>query len=512
MRSKPVINYYLLSFVAVLVFALSDYIQWYGDSYYYRFSFDTGEPIEGFIDIFPSQYAHYFTMNGRVWAHILCQGFSALWGQTAFAVCNGIVYILFVLLFLRIAGMSWRCVSDLSVCILIILFFCDTSYNANCQIGYIWTSTVTLAFIIQYFKAKESKNNTLWKFVFLFLVSLFAGNGNEAISIGVGAALVVESAINFRCLTKPQIVMILGFGIGGLLLCLSPGIMNRASEESADVIWSAYRLIIHSRMLYVLIITLSVLKLRHRIHLMDFFRDNQFFVIAIIVLLIFNFIIGIGLSNRQLFGVELFSGILTARALRDVKIPKWIPFSSAMLVIAIYVMKFDYLRKSNEDLRNLRAELIEAEDLKLFIDFHRYNTFVHPTEVENKYRIYYFLTFAIFDDITDFGHFYLKNIGIEPPYFNVIAIYPKIMQRMIDSDNGNFAVKCDDGTYLAVRDKECPNAFFVKRNYNFLGFKWPKDTYEIEFESHSHLNIGNLEVFCGDLDTPLVENGEIVMR
>lgn len=515
MKRKYLLNYMLLGLVGVLIFCLSDYIRWYGDALLYRFNFATGEPVESAQDIITSQYTHYFVMNGRIWVHVLCQAFSALWGQTAFAVCNGAMYIIFILLFAKICQLDWRRTENLLICILVVLFFCDTSYIANCQIGYVWTSAVTLAFIILYNKSRNvNRRVSFLRQVLLFILSLAAGNGNEAIAIGVGAALIVDFFTNFRRLTATQWAMLTGFGLGGLLLCLSPGILKRASSDSANVIWSVYRLLGYSRMLYLLVITLVVLKIRRKIRLREFIMENLFFSTALLTLLIFNIAIGIGeLSGRQLFGVELFSAILTVRALRDVQLPKLIISVFAVVVAALYVMKFDYLQKSNDDLAVLRKSLSETADMKVYIDFQRYPALVHPTEHRNNYELYVFVASSIYDDLSGFGHYYYnhKTRNAHPPYHDKLAIYPTVMKELLSASDRNFAGKMADGLYLVVQDTARPKRFLLNRELNILGITRPRDPYDIEFVNRFYLDMDSVKVVYSDFITPMIENREITI-
>lgn len=511
MKKRDYVSISLLTALGILIFAITDFIQWNGDAYSYQFNFANGRPIENMAQVVQSQYHHFFLMNGRIWAHVLCQGFSALWGQTAFAVCNALVYILFVLLFAKISCAAWRNSSQLLLCILVVLFICDVSYITNCQIGYIWTSTVTLAFLILYFRAREAARPAWWVLLMLFVLSLLAGNGNEAIAIGVGASLIVDFFRFFKRLTLTQWVMLVGFGIGGLFLCLSPGILDRASQDSPDAFWSTYRLLIYSRMLYVMVITLAVLKLRHRLHLREFVKDNWFFFTTMVVLLVFNYIIGIGLTNRQLFGVELFAGIITVRALRTTALPKWLLGFCSLIVIALYVLKFDYLTKSNEDLRKIRTALEQSDSLRIFVDFHRYPTLVHPSEQTNSYKEYKYNVWTTYEVMTRFG--YIDSLNrLDPPYYKETAVYPTVLKKVLESDDRNFAMKCADGTYLVVQDKRNPKRFFLHRNYNILGIKWPKEPYEIQFDDRAHLNIDGLNILYNDFATPLIENGEITIE
>lgn len=530
MRRRHIICWLMLGFTALLIFCLTEFIRWYGDCYVYRFSFADGKPIGSVADIVSSQWRHYIIMNGRIWVHALCQGFAALWGQTAFAVCNAAIYVVFILLFTKICRQNPMDIRGLAASILAVLFFSDLSYNPNCQIGYIWTGTVTLAFILEYFRYHRREVN-IAGMAGLFLLGLLAGNGNEAISVGTGAALGVDifrSVFSKRQeerrkretllgLSVAQWIMIAGFGVGALMVCLSPGILKRASVGGAEAIWSVYRLAIYSRMLYVLVITLTVLKLGHKIRLREYARGNMFYITALATLLVFNFYIGIGSSNRQLFGVELFSGILTIRAFGDSAVPKWAIWGFTVLAGAIYFLKFDYLRVSNADLRNLRHEVETTDDMNLYIDFHRYSTLVHPTEMENTYRTYFFVAGAFYDDIHDGGNVYRfrNDDGPTPPYLTDdgtprMRILPTVMREVAGRPERNFTMKCNDGMYLVVRDTLCPRSFYLEREYDIPFLRRAKEPFEIEFVNKDNLDMDGMEIVYTDFDTPFVRNLSII--
>lgn len=513
MKDKSLTRYIpcvLLVALAALIFILSEYIQWIGDSYLYRFHFGTGEPIVSFGEIFSSQYAHYFSMNGRVWAHVLCQGFSALWGQTAFAVCNSLIYVIFTLLFVKVVGGSWRNVATLMSCILVILFYADTSYNANFQIGYFWTATVDLLFILLYVREDGGLDlRRWWKGPLLFIISLLAGNGNEAIAIGIGAALIFDFVTRFKSLNAARLVMLSGFGIGGLILCLSPGTIHLALSVEPSFFYSIYHLLINSRMLYLFLLTILILRIRKRIVISEFVRSNSFFFVALCSLLIFNLAIGIFSCGRQLLGMELFAAIFTIRALRTRAFPTVAIVILTMVVVAQYALKFQYLQVSNEDLRLLRTELENAEDDTVYIDFHKYNSLVRPTEVVGRMQYYslYEVT-SILDDMDDFGHTYLcRGSGVRHDLCpGKLRIYPTQVKDVIEAADKNFAMKCDDGTFLLMQDKKHPATFILHRQLNVLGFTYPLHSHKVSFYDDGPLNFDDVNVMLERFEIPFVEN------
>ncbi|MDE6692052.1 MAG: hypothetical protein K2K05_01565 [Muribaculaceae bacterium] len=512
MDKKKWIDYLMLVCVGILVLCLSEYVQWHGDALLYRFDFGTGEPVRTIGDVFRSQYAHYFTMNGRIWVHLLCQAFSALWGQTAFAICNAVMYIGFIILLTKLCRYSSRQPWHILICILMVLALCDTSYIPNCQIGYVWSATATTAFLLMYLHCKEKRAGAV-KIIILFFLSFLAGNGNEAISIGTGAALIVDFIRHRGRLTATQLVMIAGFGIGGLMLCLAPGTLQRASGALPGLIWSAYRLITSLRMLYLLLITIGIMKVTGLIKLREYFTDNIFYFTALLTLLIFNMLIGMAeLSERQMFGIELFSSILTLRALREGSLPKWLILLAAIAIGWIYTMKFDYIRTSNEDLISLRKELSHGEGLKVYVDFHKYPTYISPTEMKNKYRIYEFMAASIYDDINDYGAFYYGKWKNENPwYLDSLRVFPTVMKDVIASPDRNYAGKGADGMYLVVQDTVSPKRFFMHRDMNILGVRLKKEPYELTLDP-SDMDFDGMRIMYSDFETPLTKNGEIALE
>ena len=80
---------------------------WTNDSVAYTyfspvFDESSTQPINSFCDVIRSQADHYVTTNGRFVVHTFVQSFCALLGKTAFAIANGMVWFLMILLALKL--------------------------------------------------------------------------------------------------------------------------------------------------------------------------------------------------------------------------------------------------------------------------------------------------------------------------------------------------------------------------------------------------------------------------
>ncbi|MBQ9010890.1 MAG: hypothetical protein IJ088_16405, partial [Clostridia bacterium] len=95
----------ILIFCGMLVLNVLTPLQ--ADDYDYSFSWDTGKPLAGFMDILRSQVAHYRLWGGRSVTHTLTQIFLYL-GKPLFNVVSALMYVLLLLEILRLGGRKLR--------------------------------------------------------------------------------------------------------------------------------------------------------------------------------------------------------------------------------------------------------------------------------------------------------------------------------------------------------------------------------------------------------------------
>ena len=117
-KSKKAMSCAVLAGLFVYVWWFSANALWLGDDIHYQFVFTVNgdnltseDYIDSLSEVFSSQYAHYFVGNGRVVAHTIVQIVNPFVGQSAFAVMNGLAYILFVYLVVKL-GLKFRNETD----------------------------------------------------------------------------------------------------------------------------------------------------------------------------------------------------------------------------------------------------------------------------------------------------------------------------------------------------------------------------------------------------------------
>ena len=287
---------------------------WTNDDITYRFHFKTQSPITSWQDVFSSQVAHYFVMNGRFVAHVLAQASISLWGKTIFSIVNGIAWILFICLMWMTCKISNNWKYALLV-VLLAFFGLQTKYTPCFQINYIWMFSLVLAYLLLFFHLKSDYSR--WWSVGLAPFSLMAGWSNESIVVGISVSMIIYAWHNRKCMTFNQWVMFFSFGAGVALLCFSPATIGRTKGEVGSVdflppaVYSLAKLLFYSRVTYLLVIYVLYLKIFKKASWKDLYTGGAFWIHAFVVLFVFNLCIGV-FGNRQLFGMELISIILIA--------------------------------------------------------------------------------------------------------------------------------------------------------------------------------------------------------
>ncbi len=326
--------------LAVTIFAFSQSALWIGDDITYNYNFKDGSQISSLSDVVTSQVEHYKSVNGRTVAHFLCQLYIPFFGQTAFAVSNALVWVALLLLMASLCSVKyddWKMMALLA-CLIFLGF--RTKYTPTCQIGFPWMFALVAAFllILQKFSRENSRRwnplHLLWAVPFSFL----AGWSQEALVIGVGAALGIFVLLNLRKVTWPQWVLLVVFAAGAALLCLSPATLGRTGETHGGsnllppAILSLAKLGFYLRITYLLLLFLLYLRIFRKIKFKELFSRTAFYWIVWATMLAFNLFIGV-YGNRQLFGMEFAAIIIIVKYIQLYILPEAEKYNTAGRIV-----------------------------------------------------------------------------------------------------------------------------------------------------------------------------------
>lgn len=491
-HTDKIYNISLMAVVAIVIYVFSVSVIWMIDNYVYQFNFATGERITSVWEIFGSQYAHLFERNGRYVAHWLCQLYLAILGKPLFALTNALVYIAFIYYVTKLGKGDTSKFTDLLTSTLFVLFFCDTVYEPSCQIGYIWMPLLSLIYLDLFFKQKNTSSPL--SIILLFVFSIIAGNSHEVVNIGIGGALIIYMLQHIKRLTIRQWVLAVGYGIGGLVLVLAPGGINKAGGLDIPAIYSLMIVAQGLRMTYVLIIVLVYKLVTKSIDLKQVYRDNSFLINAMIVMVIFNVIIGVYIG-RQMWGIELFSTILTLRLLKSHSLGR-VPLALASVaILALYVFKFTEIKKSEKVYTSLEKAILASADDTIYVDLPPFSKYVDPAP---KMRYGNRLE-AVLEDI-DCQHNGTLAATRE------IKSYPAAFREMHRVPGKNQSYEFNPHEFILLQDKNAPAEFTLHRKFSLLGVSFALPDYSVPFDEDSYLNTREYNVLFLPAIFPFIVN------
>ena len=314
---KKQISYpFILIIFGILFFILNYYTPLFCDDWHYCFIFGSQEPIDSILDIFKSQYIHYFNQNGRFTPHFFVQLFDGILGKTSFNIINTLFFIAFLHLINKTISPNKNLYYIFtSITVILLLFFLPV-FGTNLlwmsgACNYLWTGVFLLAFNL--LLSKNIHNKLLYPLLFIF--GLLTGWTHEAMVIGLSVGYIVFYAINKKEITNSRIWLLVGFFIGTLLLVISPGNMHRAlgeNEFSLTLFFQgSFRALIeflNLRIFFIFILLfLTLIKNKY-----IFVKDNIIIVVALFISFIFLWMIK-RITAHSCFGIEFFSLILMLR-------------------------------------------------------------------------------------------------------------------------------------------------------------------------------------------------------
>ena len=493
--------------IAIVIFWLSNNVMWINDDYVYQFIYSTdgfangfhnAERIETLSDVFRSQSLHYVHRNGRWVAHVLVQLFDGILGQTIFAVCNSIIYLLFTYIVAKFMGQINFC-SLLSIACLIIYAF-RTHYFPSTQIGYVWMAALTCLWLYLYFKENSDRVRSYEIFI-LFIFSVLAGNGQEAYNVGISGAFIIHHILNYRKLTVKQWTMFFGFGIGALFLCLAPSTLNRANSMQISFVYSVYIFLTSLRLFYILIILLIISKIKG-LNIPAFNKQNFFWINCILITIVFNLFIGIYCS-RQLYCIELISLFFILKLLPQISIRNCFLLVFSIFTICFFIANIQVVSIDKCINKTIENEWVNSKDGVLYYDIpsNKLAKWVQPCVSIGWYEASNGKDFIA----NTFVSYLQKKYDTDKQ----LRIYPTVMR---DENVKNQAIDLGYGCYFLLQDKANPGDFAITREYKFLCFSYPRDTYSVSFEGDRVIENEKYRAVIFKNATPLLNNTGVIIN
>lgn len=495
----------ILALVSGVVYWFSANTPWLIDDFVYQYHIaENGDvitdrldlkPIDSANDILVSQVNHYFTTNGRALDHILVQGFCGIWGHMAFALFNVIAYLLFFRLIALVAGVSFRNVGSVATIVILTFLSYQTLMTPSCQIGYIWMGDIILCFIYV-FRSCEFKSKLMLPLLFLF--SFIAGSSHDAYVVGTGCALIIYWFRNLRSLSPARWVMIVGFGIGGLFLCLAPGTVMRASGVKLGGVEAALTALLSLKCMIMMLAVVAYKCLTAKESLKSIYAGNAFFINALVFSLMLTLLFGV-VSGRQFFGAELFSIIIMMRLLVD---GRFKPFWMSVLGAAVVLFAVDQLVKLDElnrDLLSVEEQYRDSADGTVYVD----------TETTKFYGFLDYVPFVAAPNLLpNYSQRALINLMAlkYPEHDKRLTILPMALKGKTGADIGNAVFSIDgNAKRVYVQSDSAPARFIIHR---YLFGLVPVSPVEVDF-SNPVIDTGLWRAVVKDDQSPLITYGSV---
>lgn len=461
----------LFAFLGI-VFVLSYYNVWQGDDLNYKMiitpeSADAlfqGDktPVRSIGDIISSQYQHYFYVNGRSFAHTLVQIFCGLLPQIWFAIFNGIVWLTLIAGIQKLTRLHVLNPKSLLTLLILSVLGLSTRFTPSCQIGYPWMFAFNVWFLY-IFLSKQTFNR--WQFSLLLFYSFLSGWSQESLVIGLGGAIIIDWLGNWRKWSFHKYGFAIAYGLGGLLLCLSPGSRSRAGEDSPEFILTILNLVCYLKVFYILIAVCLYKAIRRKISLKDIYLSNCFYLNAILILLIFNIVLGV-YGNRQLLGIELLSIIVLLRILTNHSFSwNWIIILGLITSYQVF-LQIKTTLATYDSYRNLISQYENSSDGTVYLDL----TDQYPQHLIIDPATAYLglllkIDYPILMERNEIRRIYGKgkDISVKP------LLLKNIQGRIVDSR----IHKIGSGEFLLIQAEKDPIEFKVYRSISIYGIKIP---------------------------------------
>ncbi|MDO4819853.1 MAG: DUF6056 family protein [Prevotella sp.] len=321
MRGKIEKNW-LLAVILALFFVLNTQIPKVIDDYPYSRSFvgvsspaedtDVNHRVANIGDLIDSQVNHYYAINGRTPIQTLVQCFCCWWGKGAYNIFATFLLLVIAIGISRLAGKDAYLETFVCVCLLTFLSGPSTLYNGiTVGLNYLMPTALCVWFLLI---LKDYTIGT-WRSWGLLLLAFFAGWSHECLSLPLAGVLLCCLLRYRKRMSVKQVVAVMLFLMGCLLLVLAPANLIRVSDSATDTDYDGlqFRLMQfrHLRITYLYIICLVISVVRG-MNIRAYARKESLWLSALLLALAMSFCIG-AVNERVVYGAEVFALILMCR-------------------------------------------------------------------------------------------------------------------------------------------------------------------------------------------------------
>lgn len=269
--------------------------------------------IQTIQDVFASQWAHYFTWNGRYIVHFLTQCFCGIWGKEW---CNVLATILFGVFLFCLGNVSFSQREGFRNGILSLLVFMIVTKNVSCAysgiaytFNYLWSPTMCLLFVV--FLRRKSKS--IIQTITASMLGFVAGWSNESFAIPLCGGLLFYLLQGYRKIPRSRIIPIVLCLAGGALLVLGPGNFHRAEQAlNTDGNRVSLGLLSYGRFWWLFIIALCLGLTKDRNKIIIFCKKNRCEIFSFAISSLFFLLVGV-INYRAVIGIELLTWIILSR-------------------------------------------------------------------------------------------------------------------------------------------------------------------------------------------------------
>lgn len=435
---------FILAIFGILFFILNYYTPLCSDDWHYCFIYGTHESIDSILDIFKSQYLHYFKMNGRFTPHFFVQLFDGIFSKPLFNIINTFFWIAFLHLINKTISPNQNSYYIYtSITVILFLFFLP-GFGSNFlwmsgACNYLWTSVFLLTFNL--LLSKNIHKKILHPLLFIY--GILTGWTHEGMIIGLSAGYFIFYVINKKELTTSRIWLLSGFFLGALFLVFSPGSIHRALGENnlsfTQLFQGSIQALIgfHDLRIFFIFILLffTTIKNKHA-----FIKDNIIIIVALFTSFIFLWMTKYSGSHSR-FGIEFFALILILRII-DIQILKSSCYSFQVSTILNVISITFFLHISTLCEKNYQI----YKSIERQITIENKENIITDQLITNNPLTKRFIVSDLFCDFWCFEQEWIKNYyGKKKLYFIYNILHESINEI----------------------DKEGVNSFYTKKNLSY---------------------------------------------